>query len=248
MDLRTYFPTVEAVVGAPLVHLAGAILEVLKRTEPGQLHLGNFTIQTGRYVYGSYEGGAHDGVVMACAEAWNWLLANGFICPKPDNAGWVFITRKGAAINGVEGFAAWVSAQELPPDMVHPKIATLSLPLFLQGRYDTAVFEAFKELEVSIRETAGLGNNLVGVQLASRAFHKDDGELSDLSAEGGERTALMSLMAGSIGSYKNPHSHRKVSIAASEAREMLLLASHLLRIVEARGESRRARLSASSPP
>jgi len=56
----------------------------------------------------------------------------------------------------------------------------------------------------------------------------------------------MNLMTGSLGSYKNPHSHRRVSITASEAREMPLLASHLMRIVEVRGELRRARLRAGT--
>jgi hypothetical protein len=42
----------------------------------------------------------------------------------------------------------------------------------------------------------------------------------------------MSLLAGAIGSYKNPSSHRRVAISADEARDMIVLASHLLKIVE----------------
>ena len=52
--------------------------------------------------------------------------------------------------------------------------------------------------------------------------------------EAGEQQALCELFAGAIGSYKNPHSHRHVALTAEEAAEMLILATHLLRIFEVR--------------
>ncbi len=68
-----------------------------------------------------------------------------------------------------------------------------------------------------------------------KAFHKDTGPLSDPDQEEAERDALGHLFAGPVGSYKNPHSHRKVPMEdAGEAIEIVMLASYLLRIVDAR--------------
>ena len=67
-----------------------------------------------------------------------------------------------------------------------------------------------------------------------RKAFAENGPLSDNSTPKAEREALSNLFAGAIGCYKNPHSHRNVILLAEEAAEMIVFASHLVRIVEAR--------------
>ena len=70
-----------------------------------------------------------------------------------------------------------------------------------------------------------------------RAFDAKAGPLRDPESPTAEREALAHLFAGAIGSYKNPHSHRRVRIDSEEAVEMIMLASHLLKIADSRGAS-----------
>lgn len=105
---------------------------------------------------------------------------------------------------------------------------------FLRGDYDTAVFQSFKEVEVSVRSAGNFAANDLGTDLMRKAFHVDTGPLTDMTVVKSERQALSDLFAGSIGYYKNPSSHRHVPIDATAAAEMIMLANHLLKIVESR--------------
>lgn len=118
--------------------------------------------------------------------------------------------------------------------MLHPTIVQACWSAFLRGDYDTAVFQTFKELEVAIREKGKFKADDFGVELARKAFHESTGPLTDQTMLVSERQALSHLVAGALGSYKNPHSHRKVKLSADEAVEMIILGSHLLKIVDER--------------
>ena len=179
-------------------------------------------------------------IERAIAEGWEWLRVNLIIVPEPGSNGqngWMQLSRRGAALKTPTQFDTFRSAAKFPRAAMHPLIADKVWLAFSRGDLEDAVFFAFKTVEIRVREASGATANDIGISLMRNAFDKAKGPLTDLSQPEGERDSLSHLFAGAIGSYKNPYSHRTVTITdVREAQEMVILASHLLRIVDDRQE------------
>lgn len=183
-----------------------------------------------------------DQINLALAEAWAWLVAQGLLVPAPGQHGghdWRLLSRRARRFEDETEFARYAVARMLPKEVLHPRISNKAWSAFMRSEFDVAVFQAMKAVEVATREAAEFSNDLLGVKLVRKAFDPNTGPLSDMEAEESEREARSALFAGAIGSYKNPHSHRDVHLNdPAEAVEIIMLANHLLRIVDARKKAK----------
>lgn len=243
-DLFAAIPDVELLLSLQPEELGAKLLFLLRqRLERGEryVHLGNCLNEFMTRDDGASPTFPRDKVEeikIAITEAWLWLQAQGLIIPAPDgngSNGFSVLSRRAKTFEDEAVFARHNVSRLLPKDTLHPRMADRVWSAFIRGEFDVAVFQATKSVEVYVREASGYGNDLLGMKLMQEAFRPEGGVLTDVGAEAGERLARMQLFCGAIGSYKNPNSHRDVDMTdPMEALEIILLANHLMKIIDAR--------------
>lgn len=227
-SLPQIFPETDVILSMPPAELAEILIRDLAANE---------SVWNDRYsitnVLNRYSGQAGATIGRALAEAWSWAEANGLLVHsiQGNHVGVFELSRAARRLIEENGFGDFRQAAALPRILLHPIIAEQAWPLFISGRFDVAVFAAFKALEVAVSEASGCAGT--GTGLMRLAFDKETGPLTDHSLDRGEREAISHLFAGAFGTFRNSVGHRDVTYASvAEPAEQLMIASHLIRIVD----------------
>jgi uncharacterized protein (TIGR02391 family) len=230
--------------------LARAILDAMKVRERHPtdgmanrntlpVELFNHAISTGAVQ--PHQRALQDQLERSCRRALDYLDRNRLIEPAPGMNGangYVLLTPEGRALNNPVDFDQLRTRAWLRPEMLHPKLRGKPYKDFQDGHLGSAVFEAFKIVEIETREAAGLADTEIGQNMMLKVYG-ENGALTDPSESEAMRNALARLAAGALGRFKNPgsHTHRTFDDAL-EAIEELMLASRLLRFVDQRTQTR----------
>ena len=253
ISISKLVPDAADLLGLEVEELAGVLLVHLNSCKQGDCTaVQNGLINQDNFFEGDRRGkppeyAARQGEVdVALMEAWAWLQNEGLLVKKPAGYDWLFVSRRGKEITSLDDFASYLKAHLLPKRQIHPLIDSKVYPAFLRGEYDTAVFQAFREVEVAVRKAGAFPAAAIGVTLMRDAFrpanNNQSGPLTDKQIPVAEQEAMLSLFAGAIGLFKNPQSHRHVPTHPVDAAEVIMFASQLLRIVD------RLKPCAATPP
>lgn len=168
------------------------------------------------------------------SEGMAWLRGRAFIARTPgpmaaESA--IFVTPRGN--EAISQGLRTVRAVERLEQELHPLIEQRVRRQFLLGEYEQSVFVAMKAVEVRVRELAGFGDEMIGVDLMTHAFRLTGGPLTDPAAVRGEQVGVMNFFQGAYAVLRNPAGHREVNYDdVTEASEAVATASLLMRILD----------------
>lgn len=229
--LSDRIPNVDDLLVLQPEEIGSIILNILINAESNSSNISNRNNFLSGNLLEEYPRNKHTSVKKVLMEGWSWLESEGLIAPDPDQSGsWVFITRRGYKAVSPDVVNGYRNSNTIKKELLHPRILEKCWAAILRGDYESSVFIAFREVEITVRELSNFPPEYVGTDLMRRAF---GGPLKPAGLPKGEQESIGHLFAGAIGWFKNPISHRHVGISElTYAAQALMFASHLLYLAE----------------
>lgn len=174
---------------------------------------------------------------MIISAAWQYLRSECLIGPSPDQDGWEIVTKRGHHINDSEGIDDLSRRTLLKKQLLHASLQSTTFSQFLSGNYELSVIQAYKEVEICVRDKSQL-KSLNGVNLMRSAFKPKSGRginpgpLTDTNLDVSEQEGMMNIFAGAMGWCRNPVHHKTIEMSLDEAMQMISFASYLLSLVD----------------
>ena len=154
------------------------------------------------------------------------------------DSSYLVLTEQGAKADGKVDFERVRQRNLLSAEMLHPKLRGTVHSDFMAGRFNDAVFGAFKLLETEIRTAAVRPEGEIGTELLRVAFNEKNGPLTDEKEKPSQRRALLNLFDGAFGYFRNADAHTNRDYSdVFEPMQELMMVSRLLAIVVARSGS-----------
>jgi uncharacterized protein (TIGR02391 family) len=237
-SIKAHFQTAEELLGAPDRELERVLLRyvaLITQDKMRRMATRDGTV-TELFGLGGYEYSKKSAVEKRIGRAWKALENADLIEePDPDNGknGFRVVSEAGRTVNTDANFAAAMLHSRFRRDMFHASLPDAAWNAFQARDYDTAVFEAFKWIEISVRKKGGFAETDYGVRLMQKAFDPNNGPLRDKAATKGRREARLKLFEGAFGELRNPKAHQDPKITDPlVAVEEMMTAGALQRIVE----------------
>jgi hypothetical protein len=235
-----HYPTIEHLRVAPELEVERVLLRGVVEYCGDGMHpmvtrdaVPTLLLEPGGY---AYDAQARSNLGRVIGRAWKALEDASFI-EEPDS----YNGKNGFRVPSAEGRRAYATTDyagarmrtKFTREMFHPSLPDSAWNAFSVGDYDTAVFDAFKALEVAVRTKGNFASTDFGAALMKKAFDLDDGPLRDKTAPRSRRIARCELFTGAFGEIRNPKGHNDPTITDTiVAVEELMTAGVLRRIVD----------------
>lgn len=240
-EIYKNFPDPDEILNLEPEELAEIVLFILKEKEEKEFSLHNCVLEipfAGERQNGEngYPLALKDEIHLAVSEAFACLRIQTLIVEKPESSygTQMVLSRRARKMEMKGDFQQFMLIRRFNRAVLHPQISEETWNAVLRGELADAISSAMRAVEIAVREAGKFDDSLVGIKLISAAFGPE-GTLRDKTAHETEEGGIHHLFMGAMKAYRNPHAHRRVHVKdAIEAMDVLMLASHLLRIVDSR--------------